>query len=726
MEGEGNVSTTKKRTNTEISDNKNKETNSPKEKKKTEFENDEEYERYLVTHVKKTEDREYVFSEFVKTLSNEMKKFKTIQDMANEIKKLAIRNISRNLEIICNNECVSAFFLEKYRVKYINEQIRLNIRSAQHYFKQFLILYNSRTSLEDFNLEINTNLEREEDDVKLHKEQEEERNDSSVNKLHDLTEDTFYKTNLWKERIRCKINNINDNNILTKIINYQNSITLLIDHIPMKIKKFDIVSKLQELEFDILNINAWDVHYFRDAGSDSFRKAMVYLKKKDERSELLKTIEESGGFETIGYTLTQWRKNTYNQIDIRICPPICSHIERIKVDYEIAKELVRKLDKSCNITMAFYRELEEENNKQKESFKRRKTEESSLVEKKDEDDAVDAIPVDSEETKEPKSEEGESPIIYLIEKCKDSNITNKLDILILYLRFVHNFCYYSAKKFNTFDEMTRECGHFYLRVNLKKPFPSNMIPIYYENFNVKKLDYYVNKTCLGLINTSNEGTNVVCTSDDSKKEQTSNSIDNNIGQQLILKNQPISDVESFSEYQMQWLRNFEEEIKDALKETYNEPIDIEKTPEFTKIVKQNYILKMNTEQKHEIRCGKCKKLFNSLKDLPNHIFTKHPQIKMKLITEVEAEIMKKKFYEASHSFQFLHVMEKKYSLIQNGYNRNYNKRTKSYNKNENIHMVSNIVRRGEFVDDDPSNTLPLDTMRVMDLKKKKNDFYDDT
>lgn len=737
MEVEENKSSTRKRTNDEISECKDKENNYNKQKKKMEFENDEEYEKYLLTHVKKIEDREYVFSEFVKTLSNEMKKYKTIQDMANEIKKLAISNISRNLEIICNNECVSSFFLEKYRVKYINEQILLNVQSTQHYFKQFLILYNSRTSLDDFSLEINTNLEKEEDHVKLEKEEEEEvEKDSNQNRTHRLTEDAFYKTNLWKERIRCKINNINDNSILTKIINYQNSITLLIDHIPIKIKKFDIITKLQEMHFDILNMNTWDIYYFRDVGSDSFRKAMLYLRKKDEKSELLKNIQEKGGLPVNGFNIKDWRKNIHNQIDIRICPPICSHVERIKIDYENAKRLVRKLDASCKITLDFYEQIEEENNKQKEACKRRKIEEASTGKKEEGANTKDETSDQAKETVKIKTnthneeelkndEEKESPIIYLIEKCKESTINNKLDILILYLRFVHNFCFYSAKKFSTYDELARECGHFYMRVNLNKSFPPNLIPIFYEIFNVKKLDYYVNKNGLESVHLLNGHT--YNGSFKKENEQTS-TIDKRSLQELIFKNISENDItkESFSEYQLQWLFNFEEEMNEALKATYNEPIEIEKTPEFMKIIKQNYTLKMNSEQEHEIRCAKCKKLFNSLKDLPNHIFTKHTQIKMKLITEVEAEIMKKNFYEAPHSFQFLYLMEKKYSLLQNGYHRNFNKRQKSYSKNENIHMVSNTVRR-EFIDyDDPTNTLTLDTLPQIDSKKKKNDFYDDT
>ncbi|CRG94886.1 conserved Plasmodium protein, unknown function, partial [Plasmodium gallinaceum] len=180
--------------------------------------------------------------------------------------------------------------------------------------------------------------------------------------------------------------------------------------------------------------------------------------------------------------------------------------------------------------------------------------------------------------------------------------------------------------------------------------------------------------------------------------------------------------ELISDYQLKWLINFDEEINDALKADYNKNIDIEKTKEFFNILKKNYILKTNNNE-NEIRCAKCKKLFHNIKDVPNHIFTKHNQIKMKLITETEVEIMKKNFFEAPHSFHFFYMMEKKYNSYSRNYlSKNFYKRNKNY-KNENFHLIPKNAKN-DYKDVDEPN-LPVFENLKNDIKKK-NDFYDDT
>ncbi|SBS88321.1 conserved Plasmodium protein, unknown function [Plasmodium malariae] len=804
-------------------------------KKKIEFENDDEFEKYLLNHFKKDNkenENEYVFSELVKSFYNEIKKYKTVDDMANEIKKLAIQNISKNLEIICNNECTSSFFIEKFRVKYINEQIALNIKSAQNYFKEFMILYNNN-NFDKFSLEINTNVEGTNEQVNEEQEQGEEVEEEEVNNQNKqnsqnernsldkqnsqnnkvgesyqnekagtknaLTKEDLYKTNTWKEKIKCKIDDINENNnILIKVVNYLSSIALHVDNIPIKITKFDIIKKFNELNFDILNINIWDAYNSKDIRPFSsfpspsfYRKANLYFKKQTNTNEVLNMLREKPYSICInGWNLNNVKRNNYNYLDLRICPPICSHIERIKIDYENAKNIVRKLDKSCHINLDLLEDLKEETYFEDRLKKRRFNEESKVNDRIDDNsnnDKADSgkkkveINNNQREISNSKQYEEESPIIQTIEENKDINITSRLDILILYLRLVHNFCYYSARKYNTYDEMIRECGYFYLRVNLDNKFYSNLTPIFYEDYNVSKLDYYVSENFVKgfssiVNNMEGDDTNnsISRSSNNNTNNNSNNSINNDLNgnisgnlnhsynennnnnnldyfKLLKVKEKLFNNSDVVSDYQLKWLLNFDEEIKDALKANYNENIDIEKTEEFFEILKKNYILKRTDRNsnnnkndstnnnnsniinnnnsssgnnKSEIRCAKCKKLFNNIKDVPNHIFIKHSQIKMKLITETEVQIMQRNFYEAPHSFHFLFMMEKKYNsnYTKNYLNKNFIKKSKTY-KNQNFHLLPNNAKSDYKDFDDPSVNV---FENVKQNVKTNNDFYDDT
>ncbi|KNC36596.1 guanylyl cyclase [Plasmodium falciparum RAJ116] len=143
-----------------------------------------------------------------------------------------------------------------------------------------------------------------------------------------------------------------------------------------------------------------------------------------------------------------------------------------------------------------------------------------------------------------------------------------------------------------------------------------------------------------------------------------------------------------SEFQLKWLVHFDNEIKNAINKKYYENINIEKTNEFLDILKKDYALTTSDNKQSDIRCSKCKKLFNHINDLPNHIFLKHNQFKMKLITETEIQIMKKKFYETPHSFHFLFMMEKKYNYMFKNYNHKNSifKRNKSF-INHNLPLI---------------------------------------
>ncbi|GAB67895.1 hypothetical protein PCYB_124610 [Plasmodium cynomolgi strain B] len=804
-----------------------------KSKKKVEFENDEEYEKYLVSNFKKGSARgsggdgrhesrresrrenrreggresspaeDYALSDMIKSFYNEVKKYKTVDDMANEIKRLAIQNIKKNLEIICNNECTSSFFLEKYRVKYINEQAELNVKSAQNYFKEFLILYNSN-NFDDFSLEVNTNVEKKaagEDNEKKEKngEQGEEAakqpgeaanqpeeaanqpeevanqpeeaanqpeeedpqvmdhaqnshgddtnngerspNKNQISGKNSHANDEMYKTNTWKEKMKCKIENANENtNVLIKIVNYLASTSLHIDHIPVNIKKFDVIKKLNELNYDVLNANIWDT------------KANIYFKKHNKTSDLLSALREKPrSVEINGWYLNNVKRNNYNYVDLRICPPICSHVEVIKADYEKAKMLVRKLDASCHIDADLLDRIREEAYIEIRQKKRKLAEGQADGKGGDVADgeaggvAAQAVaPSNSQNNASGESADqlGDSPIIEIIEENKNLSVTKKLDILIVYLRFVHNFCYYSARKFNTYDEMVRECGYFYLRVNMQNKFYNNLIPVFYENFNVSKLEQYgQHEQEKGWISNSadaferDERGNYDDVVDGPLAEGYQPNQETNPNEKLPsssplhrLKKKYFNDVDSLSEYQLKWLLHFEEEIKDAINANYNEQIEIEKTKEFMNILKNNYILKPSDnprgDEKSEIRCAKCKKLFNHIKDVPNHIFIKHSQIKLKLITETEAEIMKKYFYEAPHSFHFLFMMEKKYNSghSKSHLSKNIFKKPKNF-KNQNFHLLPNSTRNDYKDFDDPSLNV---FENVKQSAPKKSDFYDDT
>ncbi|SBT41815.1 conserved Plasmodium protein, unknown function [Plasmodium ovale wallikeri] len=776
-----------------------------KTKKKIEFENDEEYEKYLLSNFKKNNgnnDNEYIFSEMIKNLYNEIKKYKTVNDMANEIKRLAFESISKNLQLICNNECTSSFFIEKYRVKYMNEQTQMNIKSAQYYFKEFMILYNNG-NFDNFSLEVNTNVENKKDES--NEEEEVEKNttkgesangdttanasantNANTNVTHVMTKENMYETNIWKEKIKCKIENISEhNNILIKIVSYLSSVALHVDHIPVKIKKFDIVKKLNALNYDILNINIWDTYNYKESRpiltsssssppSPSFyRKANLYFKKQNKTNELLNaTREKPYSIDINGWYLNNIKRNNYNYVDFRVCPPIFSHIERVKIDYENAKIAVRKLDKSCNINSDFMVDIKEEAYFE-DRVKKRKlgkgTKEDLTGENTAKDANEDAVVNDTnavDALAEGGDVEEDSPIIHMIEKEENMCVTKKLDILILYLRFVHNFCYYSARKFNTYDEMIRECGYFYLRVNLDNKFYTNLIPIFYENYNVKKLEFHVGEkftndlSSYGRTNMGEDPSNIQRSVDNANDQcgnaellaeencHNNNNCSNSEESKLeIVKKRFFADLGAVSTYQLKWLLNFDEEIEDALKASYNEHIDIEKTKEFFDILQEKYILKTGgnnvakkvdgddksgeittcsttaSSGKVEIRCAKCRKLFNSITDVPNHIFIKHSQIKMKLITETEVQIMQRYFYETPHSFHFLFMMEKKYNANnpKNYLNKGFFKKTKNY-KNQNFHLLTNSAKNYKDFDDPNVNVFE----NIKQSVKKKNDFYDDT
>ncbi|ANQ10235.1 Uncharacterized protein PCOAH_00044190 [Plasmodium coatneyi] len=749
-----------------------------KSKKKVEFENDEEYEKYLLSNFKKGPARgsrgdgqhegrrqsssaeEYTLSDMIKSFYNELKKYKTVDDMANEIKRLAVQNIRKNLEIICNNECTSSFFVEKYRVKYINEQIELNVKSAQNYFKEFLILYNSN-NFDDFTLEVNTNVEKKAEkgkDADLGEEEANEAEDdpavmdhteNSHNDDHNNDEnspsknqssekdghgsDDIYKANTWKEKIKCKIENANENtNVLIKIVNYLSSTSLHIDHIPMNIKKFDVIKKLNELNYDVLNANIWDTYSSKESRPFSlsistvpsfYRKANIYFKKHNKMTDLLSALrEKSRSIQINGWYLNNVKRNIYNYVDFRICPPICSHVEVIKADYEKAKILVRKLDASCHIDADLMERIKEEDYIEVRQKKRKLGEDQA----DGENGNVTAESVAPSNCENNANQLRDSPIIDIIEENNNLSVTKKLDILIMYLRFVHNFCYYSARKFNTYDEMVRECGYFYLRVNMQNKFYNNMIPIFYEDFNVSKLEQYgQHGQTTGWISNSADG----ALAEENQPNEENNPNEHNSCPLLHhLKKKYFKDVDNLSEYQLKWLLHFEAEIEDAIKANYNEQIEIEKTKEFMEILKNNYILKPSdnphSDGKSEIRCAKCKKLFNHIKDVPNHIFIKHSQFKLKLITETEAEIMKKCFYEAPHSFHFLFMMEKKYN---SGYSKshlskNIFKKPKNF-KNQNFHLLPNSAKSDYKDFDDPSSNV-FENVKQSD--NKKTDFYDDT
>ncbi|CAD2100960.1 conserved Plasmodium protein, unknown function [Plasmodium vinckei brucechwatti] len=766
------TSNDKKRKRGENED-ENKDASNKLKKKSIEFESDEEFEKYLINHFKKEKNDnidEYVFSDIIKKFYNDIKKYKTIDDMANEIKNLAIESISKNLELICNNECTSSFFIEKYRVKYMNEQAELNIKSAQNNFKEFMILYNN-DNFDNFSLEVNTNIEEKkgENDIKKNETQkeyikdEEDKNEDGdndtvkkENKTNEaMTKENVYQVNIWKEKIKCKIENVNENNnILIKIVNYLSSIALHVDHIPTRINKFDILKKLNELDYDPLNINIWDTYNSKEvrpfslSTAPSFhRKANIYFKKSTKMNELLNHLREKAHSINIkGWNFNNVKRNNYHYLDFRLCPPICSHDERIKIDYKYAKNIVRKLDRSCHIDSLFIQSMEEENDFEDKRKKRKTGNEAQEKDaakeetapkgkgagkrggrkKKDNnDESNNANDLDNID----KLDGEESYIIEIIEENTDLDTRKKLDILILYLRLVHNFCYYSARKFNTYDEMVRECGYFYLRVNLDNAFYTNLIPIFYENYNVKRLGYYMNdKSSTIHLSGNNNGDliNEVTQSDNFNKGND----EINANKELQLIKDKFFKNEEISYCQLKWVANFDQEINAAIKENYNEIIDIEQTNEFKEILNKGYILKKecNTDSgtnKTEIRCAKCMKLFNNITDVPNHIFIKHNQIKMKLITETEAQIMQRYFYKSPHSFNFFFMMEKKHN---SNTSKNYlnNKSTyfkKNNYKNQNFHLLTNNSR-DQYKDFDDPNANFLDN--VKQSSKKNSDFYDDT
>ncbi|SOV25408.1 conserved Plasmodium protein, unknown function [Plasmodium sp. DRC-Itaito] len=774
-------------------------------KKKIEFEDDEEFEKYVFSNFKNVDENynnkeQYVLSEITKAFFNDNRKYKSIEDMANEIKYQAIKNIKKNLDIICNNECTSPFFVERFRVKYINEQNVLNIKTAQNYFKEFVVLYKNN-NFNDFSLEINTNIEeggasemnniQYDDDIESADNQKSNdntkakldnsnNNDNNIEKNKNnsiLNEENMYISNLWKEKIKCKIDNINDNNILTKILNYIGGTSIHVDHIPMHLNKFHILNTLSNLKYNVMNINIWDVYNTKDTrGQTFFRRANIYFNNKTSASNVLNTIREN----SYAINIHQWymnnvRRNIYNNIDFKICPPICSHIERIKKDYNNAKVLVRKLDYSCGINMDLLNKMNDDTYLNASVNKRRKVDDKENGETMDDisknishlntlnDNNIVNNANDHNDDRNVFDNENipESPIISMIENNEEQNydVKKKLDILILYLRFVHSFCYYSAKKFNTYDELLRECGYFYLRVNVGgKKLHKNFIPIFYENCNIEKDNTYLDNAIINAIYTEQN----TLLNEDIKNSISINKEHNNIENKnsfvihnetnnhnensnyelkysnhmllykLLLNNKKkeifsVQDEEEMkvSEFQLKWLVHFDNEIKNAINNKYYQNINIEKTEEFLDILKKDYALTTSDNKQSDIRCSKCKKLFHHINDLPNHIFLKHNQFKMKLITETEVQIMKKKFYETPHSFHFLFMMEKKYNYMFKNYNYKHSifKRNKSF-INHNLHILNN-TNKNEYKDfDDPQQNVLQNVKHTSTTKSK--DFYDDT
>ncbi|KYN96274.1 hypothetical protein PGSY75_1468900 [Plasmodium gaboni] len=774
-------------------------------KKKIEFEDDEEFEKYVFSNFKNVDENynnkeQYVLSEITKAFFNDNRKYKSIEDMANEIKYQAIKNIKKNLDIICNNECTSPFFVERFRVKYINEQNVLNIKTAQNYFKEFVVLYKNN-NFNDFSLEINTNIEeggasemnniQYDDDIESADNQKSNdntkakldnsnNNDNNIEKNKNnsiLNEENMYISNLWKEKIKCKIDNINDNNILTKILNYIGGTSIHVDHIPMHLNKFHILNTLSNLKYNVMNINIWDVYNTKDTrGQTFFRRANIYFNNKTSASNVLNTIREN----SYAINIHQWymnnvRRNIYNNIDFKICPPICSHIERIKKDYNNAKVLVRKLDYSCGINMDLLNKMNDDTYLNAPVNKRRKVDDKENGEAMDDisknisdlntlnDNNIVNNANDHNDDRNVFDNENipESPIISMIENNEEQNydVKKKLDILILYLRFVHSFCYYSAKKFNTYDELLRECGYFYLRVNVGgKKLHKNFIPIFYENCNIEKDNTYLDNAIINAIYTEQN----TLLNEDIKNSISINKDHNNIENKnsfvihnetnnhnensnyelkysnhmllykLLLNNKKkeifsVQDEEEMkvSEFQLKWLVHFDNEIKNAINNKYYQNINIEKTEEFLDILKKDYALTTSDNKQSDIRCSKCKKLFHHINDLPNHIFLKHNQFKMKLITETEVQIMKKKFYETPHSFHFLFMMEKKYNYMFKNYNYKHSifKRNKSF-INHNLHILNN-TNKNEYKDfDDPQQNVLQNVKHTSTTKSK--DFYDDT
>ncbi|SOV19868.1 conserved Plasmodium protein, unknown function [Plasmodium sp. gorilla clade G2] len=774
-------------------------------KKKIEFEDDEEFEKYVFSNFKNVDENynnkeQYVLSEITKAFFNDNRKYKSIEDMANEIKYQAIKNIKKNLDIICNNECTSPFFVERFRVKYINEQNVLNIKTAQNYFKEFVVLYKNN-NFNDFSLEINTNIEeggaseknniQYDDDIDSADNQKSNdntkakldnsnNNDNNIEKNKNnsiLNEENMYISNIWKEKIKCKIDNINDNNILTKILNYIGGTSIHVDHIPMHLNKFHILNTLSHLKYNVMNINIWDVYNTKDTrGQTFFRRANIYFNNKTSASNVLNTIREN----SYAINIHQWymnnvRRNIYNNIDFKICPPICSHIERIKKDYNNAKALVRKLDYSCGINMDLLNKMNDDTYLNAPVNKRRKVDDKENGETKEDisknisdintlnDNNIVNNTNDHNDDRNDFDNENipESPIISMIENNEEQNydVKKKLDILILYLRFVHSFCYYSAKKFNTYDELLRECGYFYLRVNIgEKKLHKNFIPIFYENCNIEKDNTYLDNAIINAIYTEQN----TLLNEDIKNNISINKEHNNIENKnsfvihnetnnhnensnyelkysnhmllykLLLNNKKkeifsVQDEEEMkiSEFQLKWLVHFDNEIKNAINNKYYENINIEKTEEFLDILKKDYALTTSDNKQSDIRCSKCKKLFHHINDLPNHIFLKHNQFKMKLITETEVQIMKKKFYETPHSFHFLFMMEKKYNYMFKNYNYKHSifKRNKSF-INHNLHILNN-TNKNEYKDfDDPQQNVLQNVKHTSTTKSK--DFYDDT
>lgn len=292
----------------------------------------------------------------------------------------------------------------------------------------------------------------------------------------------------------------------------------------MHINKFHILNTLSTLKYNVMNINIWDVYNTKDTRAHSFfRRANIYFNNKTSATNVLNTIREN----TYAIPIHQWymnnvRRNIYNTIDFKICPPICSHMERIKKDYNMAKELVRKLDCSCGINMDLFNKMSDDtylngpinkrrkvddkehdetfNDKSKNTFEVNTLNNNNNIENNKNGFNDDNINEDKNIIE--KENVTESPIISMIENNEEQNydVKKKLDILILYLRFVHNFCYYSAKKFNTYDELLRECGYFYLRVNVgQKKLHKNFIPIFYENCNKEKDNTYLDNMIINSI-----------------------------------------------------------------------------------------------------------------------------------------------------------------------------------------------------------------------------------
>ncbi|KAK2197026.1 bifunctional Zinc finger C2H2-type/SERRATE-Ars2 [Babesia duncani] len=231
------------------------------------------------------------------------------------------------------------------------------------------------------------------------------------------------------------------------------------------------------------------------------------------------------------------------RVRMRVCPPICSHPIIISRDVALTEQLIRKLDAEMG------------NGNGGASF-------------------ADSVPA-------------------------DLNDKLRLDLQLLYLRLVHNYCYYGRVKGQNYIELFDQGGPGHVRVDLTNDLYEIENGMANNNANIKFYSVDPTKADRAMVS-DNNGMEINYAWEDELRQSC-----------------------QVADHQIEWLKEVERFAMNILNKDLTPPAFVEDRNEVETQWKQYCNLNTIVDGPDRFRCRICQKLFNETKFVWKHLGLKH-------------------------------------------------------------------------------------------------------